>query len=62
MSKATKLDGVFLASIRTRESAGWIRSSRASKSSRPPRTMTISPSRTQRGGRLASSASASSGK
>ncbi len=51
MSQATKLAGDSAASIRTRDSAGWIRRSSASKSSRPsPPAMTTSPSRTQRSG------------
>lgn len=54
--------GVRSARSFTRDSAGWIRSVRASKFSCPSRTMTISPSSTHRGGRFRSSASASSGK
>ena len=46
----------------TRESAGWIRWDSASKSSPDGPAMTISPSRTQRSGRLARSDSTSSGK
>ena len=54
----------FSASILTRLSAGWIRCSNASKSRRRPSPsgMTISPSITQRSGRLARTASTISGK
>jgi hypothetical protein len=61
-SKATNDDGVSLASRFTRDSAGWIRCWRTSKSSTPPETTTISPSRTARFGRAAASPSSSSGK
>jgi hypothetical protein len=46
----------------TRDAAGWIRSSSASKSSVPSRAITTSPSRTQRSGSDALSGAASSGK
>ncbi|CAM5447548.1 hypothetical protein SCYAM73S_08267 [Streptomyces cyaneofuscatus] len=62
MSKAIRLAGVLSASIRTRESAGWMRSLSRSKSSRPSCAMTSSPSMTQRGGRFSRTASAISGK
>lgn len=61
-SKATSDAGVFPASIRTRESAGWMRSVSASKSSRPSRAITISPSSTQRSGSRSFTAVTSSGK
>ncbi len=59
-----KLAGVCSASIRTRLSAGWIRCWRASKSSvlRSVSATTISPSTTARGGKLARTASTTSGK
>ena len=46
----------------TREAAGWIRCRRASKSSRSPVTMTISPSTTHRSGSDAFTAATTSGK
>ncbi len=46
----------------TRDAAGWIRCSRASKSSRSPVTMTISPSTTHRSGSDAFTAATTSGK
>lgn len=61
-SKATNDAGVLSASIRTRESAGWMRSVSASKSSCPSRAITISPSRTQRSGTRSRTAVTSSGK
>ncbi len=61
-SKATKLAGVFSASIRTRDSAGWSRCWRASKSRPPSVTTTTSPSTTHRGGSARCSSSTSSGK
>ncbi|GAA3292683.1 hypothetical protein GCM10020295_12610 [Streptomyces cinereospinus] len=61
-SKATNEDGVRSASVRTREPAGWIRSVSASKSSRPSRAITISPSSTQRCGNRSAKAATSSGK
>ncbi len=61
-SKATNDVGVRSASVRTREAAGWMRSLSASKSSRPSRATTISPSITHRSGSRSRSASTSSGK
>ena len=59
-----KWAGVCPARRATRLAAGWIRCSRASKSSRRPDEsgITISPSTTHRGGRFAVNASTSSGK
>ena len=54
--------GLSAASIFTRDAAGWMRSSSASKSSAPSPAITTSPSSTQRSGRFAFSGSASSGK
>ncbi len=62
MSKATKEAGVSRASMLTREAAGWMRWSSASKSSRSPRTMITSPSSTQRSGTFSFSASTTSGR
>jgi hypothetical protein len=58
------LAGVVSDSIFTRLAAGWMRWARTSKSRRSPvgPTTTISPSMTQRVGRLAFTASTSSGK
>ena len=50
------------ASSSTRDSAGWIRWDRASKSRPVGPAMTISPSTTQRSGRLARNDTTSSGK
>lgn len=50
------------ASVRTRESAGWIRSVSASKSRCPSRAITISPSTTHRSGNRSRTAATSSGK
>src|SRR3954453_21454667 len=61
-SKATKEAGVCSASRFTRDSAGWIRCSSASKSSRSPRGMTISPSATHRSGSSSFTAATTSGK
>jgi hypothetical protein len=61
-SKATRLAGVCSASMFTRDSAGWMRWLSASKSRRPSRAMTISPSSTQRSGRFAFTAATTSGK
>ena len=61
-SKATNPAGVVSASIRTRESAGWIRSWSFSNSRRSPMDTKISPSSTQRSGVDASTASTTSGK
>jgi hypothetical protein len=54
--------GVCSASIRTRESAGWMRCCRASKSKPWSVAMTISPSITQRFGNSTWAAATSSGK
>src|ERR1700758_5764879 len=54
--------GVFAASIRTRESAGWIRCCSASKSRPCSVAITISPSITQRSGSSSRTAATSSGK
>src|SRR5277367_1573756 len=54
--------GVFSASIRTRESAGWMRCCSASKSRPWSVAMTISPSITQRSGNSAMAAATNSGK
>ena len=48
--------GVFSASIRTRDSAGWMRCCSASKSSAVSAGTTISPSMTQRSGSSAMAA------
>jgi hypothetical protein len=61
-SKATRLAGVFSASMFTRDSAGWMRWLSASKSRRPSSAMTISPSRTHRSGRFSFTAVTTSGK
>lgn len=61
-SKPTKEAGVRSARVRTREAAGWIRSSSSSNRSRPSRAITISPSTTQRGGSASRKAVTSSGK
>ena len=59
-----KCPGVWVESSSTRLAAGWIRSCRASKSSRLPSASgtTISPSITQRSGSSALTAATSSGK
>ena len=54
--------GVCSASIRTRESAGWMRCCSASKSKPRSVAMMISPSMTQRSGSSATAAATSSGK
>ncbi len=54
--------GECSASILTRDSAGWMRSSSASKSRPCSPTITTSPSTTQRSGSAASSGAISSGK
>ena len=54
--------GVVSASIRTRESAGWMRCCSASKSRPWSVAMTISPSITQRSGSSACTAATNSGK
>ena len=54
--------GVCSASIRTRESAGWMRCCSASKSNPRSVAMMISPSMTQRSGSSALAAATSSGK
>ena len=54
--------GVFSASIRTRESAGWMRCCSASKSKLWSVAMMISPSMTHRSGNSAVTAATSSGK
>ena len=51
-SQATNDAGVSAASIRTRDAAGWIRSSSASKASAALGAITTSPSSTQRSGKL----------
>lgn len=61
-SKATKDAGVFSASSRTRDCAGWMRCCNASKSSDWPLISTISPSTTHLGGSSCRMASTSSGK
>lgn len=61
-SKATNEAGSCAASIRTRESAGWMRCCSAGKSRPASPLMTISPSITQRGGSSATAAATSSGK
>src|SRR5439155_821669 len=61
-SKATKEAGVSAASFATREAAGCRRICSASKSSPRSPAITISPSTTQRAGRLARKAGWSSGK
>ena len=50
-SKQTNCAGISAESLFTRLSAGWSRIWRASKSSAPSRTTTISPSTAERGGR-----------
>ena len=59
---ATNDAGVSSASIATRDAAGWMRSDSRSKSSPCSVAITISPSTTQRSGRLARSGSSRSGK
>ena len=59
---ATSAAGVSRASVATRDAAGWMRNKSASKSSAPPRAITISPSSTIRGGRCAARGATSSGK
>ena len=61
-SQATNEAGDCAASSFTRDAAGWIRSSSASKSSPSAPTMTISPSTTQRSDSAAASGATSSGK
>ena len=58
-SKATKVAGISADSLRTRLSAGWSRICIASKSSAPPRAMTISPSSAEWGGSSSPSARSS---
>ena len=57
-----KLAGVAPASMPTRLAAGWMRCCSAQKSRPPSPAMTISPSITARGGKLARTASTTSGK
>ena len=54
-SNATKRAGISAESLLTRLSAGWSRVCIASKSRTPSRSMTISPSRAESGGRSFSS-------
>jgi hypothetical protein len=61
-SKATNVAGVVSASMFTRLAAGWMRSDNASKSRRPSRPTTSSPSSTTPDGRPAASRSTISGK
>src|SRR5262250_3036432 len=61
-SHPTNEDGVSAASSLTRDAAGWMRRSNASKSRPPAPTITISPSRTQRSGNVAARGATSSGK
>src|SRR3984893_3113897 len=61
-SQATNEAGACAESSFTRDAAGWMRKSRASKSSPPPPTLTISPSTTQRSDSMAASGAMSSGK
>ena len=60
--KAMKRAGVRSASIRTRDSAGWMRSLIAPKEIPPSTGTTSSPSTTQRSGSVARNGASSSGK
>src|SRR5439155_15844773 len=61
-SQTTNEAGASAARSFTRDAAGWMRRSSASKSSPPAPTMTISPSTTQRSGSVAVRGATSSGK